>query len=150
MVRRWACGRSGRGRRIDLIFHPVGLALDDDGLGAVENAVEYRAGDPGVVIKNLGPAFEGLVGGDDDGAALVALADDLEEQIGAELVERKISKFVNNGELWTDVLFEFRLKPVGGLGGDQVVERVDGRGEQDRVAALAGFVAEGDSEMRFT
>jgi hypothetical protein len=35
--------------------------------------------------------FEGFVGGQHDGAPLVALADDLEEQVGAVLVYRKIS-----------------------------------------------------------
>ena len=38
-------------------------------------------------VKNRRPLFEGLVGGEDDRTAFVALADDLEEQVGAALID---------------------------------------------------------------
>jgi hypothetical protein len=70
-----------------LVFHAVALAFDDDGLGVVEHTVQNRAGDAGVVIKDLGPVFIGLVGRNNHRAAFVALADDLEEQVSAWLAE---------------------------------------------------------------
>ena len=36
---------------------------------------------------------------------------------------------------------------MGGLGGDQVINRVDRRGEEDGVAALASLVTQGDGKV---
>jgi hypothetical protein len=41
----------------------------------MEGTVEDDAGDAGVVIEDLRPVFIGLVGGDDERAAFVAMAD---------------------------------------------------------------------------
>ncbi len=60
-------------------------SFDDDGFGVVQEPVQHGAGQGAVVVEDFGPVFVGLVGGQDDGAALVALADDLEEQVGAGL-----------------------------------------------------------------
>ena len=38
---------------------------------------------------------------------------------------------------------------MGGLGGDEVVERIDGGGEEHGVAALAGLVAQGGPKWDF-
>ena len=45
----------------------------------VGEAVQQCSGEP-FRAKDLGPLVEGKVGGDQDGATLVALAEDLEEQ----------------------------------------------------------------------
>lgn len=60
----------------------------------MEDTVEDGAGVAGVVIKDLGPVFVSLVGGDDERTAFIALVDDLEEQIGAGLVEREVTEFI--------------------------------------------------------
>ena len=86
----WAClGRDepADGSGLDAVLHAVAFALDDDGLGVVEDAVEDGGGEGGVVVEDGGPVLEDLVGAQDDGAAFVALADDLEEQIGAAFVD---------------------------------------------------------------
>jgi hypothetical protein len=82
-----------RQRRIvgETVLHAVGAAVDDDGVGAVQEAVEDGGGDAGVVVEDGRPLFVGLVGGEDNRAALVALADDLEEQIGAGFVEGRFT-----------------------------------------------------------
>ena len=77
-----------------MILHAVGRALDDDGFSLVEEAVQNGGGDAGIVTENRRPLLERLVGGDDEGAALVALADDLEEEVGASLVEGQVADFV--------------------------------------------------------
>ena len=90
-----------------LILHAVAGAFDDDGFGVVEEAVEDGGGDGAVVVEDGGPVFEGLVGGQDDGAAFVALADDLEEQVGAVLVDGQIAEFVEDEQCRAQVVFEF-------------------------------------------
>ncbi len=127
-------------RRLDLILHVIGFAVDDDGLGLVQQAVQNRRSDAGVVVEDRRPLLERLVGGEDDRAALVALADDLAEQIGAGLVEREIPNLVQDQGRRRQIPFEFGLEPMGGLGGDQIVDGVDGGGEDHRVPLLAGGV----------
>ncbi len=79
----------------ELIFHAIALGLNNDRLGAVQEAVEDGAGEGGVVIEDLGPGLEVLVGGQDDGAAFVAFTDDLEKEIGTRSVDREIPNLVN-------------------------------------------------------
>jgi hypothetical protein len=50
----------------------------------VRKAIEQRAGQP-LGAEDAGPLVEGQVAGDHDRAALVALAEDLEQQLGAGL-----------------------------------------------------------------
>jgi len=38
---------------VDLVFHPVGLAFDDDGLRAVQEAVEDGGGGPGYAAPGI-------------------------------------------------------------------------------------------------
>ena len=61
-----------------LILHAVAAALDQYHLGMVEQAVKNGRGDGAVVGEDGGPVLEGLVGGEDNRAALVTLADHLE------------------------------------------------------------------------
>ena len=64
--------------------------------------------------------------------------------------EGQVAEFIEHEELGSEVLLEFDFESLGGVGGDQVVQDVDGGGEEDRVAALAGLVAQGNAQMRFT
>jgi len=59
--------------RLDLIFHSVAFALDEDGLGMVQESVEDRGSQGAVVVEDLGPVFVRSVGCDDNGAPLIAL-----------------------------------------------------------------------------
>ena len=60
----------------------------------VEKAIEDGGGDGAVAVEDCRPLLEGFVGGEHDGAALVALADDLEEQVRAALIDGKITELV--------------------------------------------------------
>ncbi len=62
----------------------------------VEEAVEDGGGDGGVAVEDGGPVLEGFVGGQDDGAAFVAGADDLEEQVGSALVDGEVADLVED------------------------------------------------------
>jgi len=131
-----------------LILHPVTGAFDDDGLGVVEQTVQNSRSDGAVVVENGGPLLEGLVGGENDGAALVALADNLEEQIGTVLVDREISHLVQGQEFRGQILLELTLEDAPLLGGGQVVDDADGIGKEYGVALLAGGIAQGGGQVR--
>ena len=60
----------------------------------VQQAVEHGGGEGGVVVEDLRPLAVHAVGGDDGGAVLVALAEDLEQQVGAGLVDGQVAQFV--------------------------------------------------------
>ena len=61
----------------------------------MEKPIQNGAGESAVVVKDLGPVFVGLVGREHDGAAFVALADDLKEQVGAGFVDGQIADFID-------------------------------------------------------
>jgi len=84
------------GLRLDAVFHAVALAFDDDDLGMVYDAVEQRAGQAAVVVEDGGPVLERPVSGEDDGAAFVAFADDLEQQFGAAFVDGQMAQLVDH------------------------------------------------------
>jgi hypothetical protein len=89
-----------------LVFHPEAGAFDDDGFGVMEESVENGRGDGAVVVEDGSPLFEGLVGGQDDGTAFVALADDLKEKVGPVLVDRQVADFVEEEQLRGEVFLE--------------------------------------------
>ena len=71
----------------------VAAALDDEDLDMVGQAVDEGDGAGGVGEDGV-PAFEGQIGGDEQGAVLVAAADELEEEVGGPCVVGEISHFV--------------------------------------------------------
>src|SRR5213593_5241066 len=90
-------GRAGRRRDfgfeepgLQLLAQPVALAPDVDRDRVVEEAVEDRGGDHRVP-EHVAPRAETLIARQDDGAALVAAGDELEEEIGAVAVDRDVA-----------------------------------------------------------
>lgn len=101
-----------------------------------------------VVVEDLRPVFVSEVGGDHHRSALVALADDLEPQICAVLVDRKVAELVDNQYGGLQVAVELALEFAGGLGRCQGVDNVHSRGEEHRVSIQAGGVAQSDRQVR--
>ena len=141
-------GRGNRRRREglngwidDLVFHAVGFAFNNDRFGLVKEAVQDGGGDASIVVKDGGPLFIRFIRGQDDRAAFVALADDLEEQIGADFIHGDIAEFIENEHRRRDILGHLSLQLVSGLSGDQVIDRVDCGGEEDRVTGLTRGVS---------
>ena len=130
-------------RCLDLILHAVAFPLDDHGFSVVQEPVQHGAGEGAVVVEDFGPVFIGLVGGQQDGALLVTLADDLEEQIRAGFVDGQIAQFVHGQDSGLEVTFKFGFEPADGLRGGERVDDVHGGGEENRVPAQAGFVGQG-------
>jgi len=90
-------GRGCRAGALVLVFFvpAEALAFNDDGFGVVQQSIEERRGECTVVVEDLDPRLVRSIGGEYDRSTLVALADDLEEQIGAALVDREVSELVN-------------------------------------------------------
>ena len=63
--------------------HPVAFAFDDEGVAVMGEPVDDGCGQCGVVVEGGGPLGGRFIGSQDDGAAFVALGDDLEEEITA-------------------------------------------------------------------
>ena len=51
----------------------------------------------------------GTIGRDDQGAVLIASADDLEEQINTMLIDRQIPELVDDKQSRLEILMEFAL-----------------------------------------
>jgi hypothetical protein len=115
----------------------------------MQESVEDGGGEDGVVVEDLGPGFVGLVGGEDDGTAFVALADDLEEEVGAGFVDREISQFVDDEQRRAEELLEFLGQAVGDLGRGESVDDLDGGDEAHGVSGGTGGVAQGGGDMGF-
>jgi len=115
----------------------------------VEEAIKNGGGDGAVAVEDGGPLFERFVGSQDDGAAFVTLAQDLEEQVGAALIDGQVAEFIEDEKGRGEIAFEFGLESAVDLSGAQGVDDIDGVGEKDAVALLAGAVAEGGGEMGF-
>ena len=84
-------------------------------------AVEQSSGEP-LVAEDAGPLVEGQVRGDDRGAALVALADELEEELGAGLRQGYEAEFVDDEQLASGELPLKAEQSLVVLGLDHLVE----------------------------
>ena len=79
-----------------LIAFAEALASKEEDLGVFHQAIGNGGGDGGVV-ENVAPVGESRVGCDEC-AALIAVAggDDLIEEVGSVLIERKVAEFVDD------------------------------------------------------
>ena len=128
------------------VFHAEAVALDDDRLAMMEEAVEDGAGD-GFVAEDGVPLMKGAVAGNDDAAAFVPGAEDLEEEIGALLADGEVADFVEAEEVGSGVGVHGTEEGAGLVGGVKAVDDVDGGLEADAVAVSAGVLGEGNGQM---
>src|SRR5215470_20117122 len=77
------------------VAEPVGVALEGDHLGVVDQPVDHGRGDH-VVAEDLSPAAEGLVAGDDQARPLIPGRYQLEEQVGGLGLERDVADLVDD------------------------------------------------------
>jgi len=117
------CGVHDGGLDFDMVFGPEAGALDLTDIGVVQKPVEQRGGEYGVVVEDFRPAFERAIGTHQDGATLVALGDDLEQQVGAELVDRQVPDLVHDDERRFQIALHGAFQGAG-TGGSR--ESVDG------------------------
>ena len=80
---------------LELLAEAVAVPFDVGGDGVVEQAIEDRGRDHGIA-EHLAPSPEALVTGEDDGPALVATGDELEEEVGTLAVDGDIADLVDD------------------------------------------------------
>ena len=132
-----------------LVLEPVALALDADDGRMVQQPVEHRRGQHRVAGEGLIPRPEGQVRGQDHRALLVALGDDLEEQVGLFAPQRQVADLVDDQELVDADGAVHRLLPTAlALRRLERHDQIGGGGEAHLVAVLGGQVAERDRQMR--
>ena len=129
-------------RRFDLILHAVTFPLDYHRFGVVQEPIPHGAGQGAVIVEDFGPVFIGLVGRDDGRTGLIPLAENLEEQVSADFIDRQISKLVNTNYAGAHVFLEFGFEAVGGLCRRQSIDDVDGGGEQHRVTGQTALIGQ--------
>src|SRR5215472_16711930 len=133
---------------LELFLESKAFSFDIDCNRMVQQAVEDRASDHGVA-EYLAPRAETLIAGDDDGAALIAARDQLEEQIGTLAVDGQIANLVADQKLRLGQHLEPFLEPAFS---QRLAERGNqgGRGdEQGADPLLAGFHAERHRQVSF-
>ena len=135
-----------RGLTPAALVEPVALAIHLEDVDVVGEAVEESAGEA-LGAEHLGPFVEGQIGGDQGRAPLVALAEHLEQQLGAGLRQRHEAEFVDDQKLaGGELLLEpQQLLVIAGL--DELVDQCGGGDEADREALLAGRQAETEGDV---
>ena len=97
--------------------------------------------------EGLGPFVEREVGGDERGAPLVALRDQLEQKLGAGLAQRHEAQLVDDQQFAGDHLLLEPQEAALVAGFHQLVHERGGRGEARREAPLAGGQPEPQGDM---
>jgi hypothetical protein len=100
-------------------------------------SVEQRANEA-LGAEHAGPFVEGQVAGDDDRAALVALAQDLEKQLGAGLGQWRIAELVDDQQVVSGELMLQARQPPFVVGFVQFVDQGGGGDEANGKTLLAG------------
>nr|WP_329245937.1 hypothetical protein [Actinoallomurus sp. NBC_01490] len=103
----------------------VGAGLDD--VAAEGEAVDDGGAEAGV-CEGLGPAAEGLVGGDGDAGLFLAFGEVLEQQLGAAAVEFPVAELVDAEQVDAAVAGDGlgQLLVIGGL--DELVDELGRQG----------------------
>ena len=112
----------------------------------VGEAVQQCPGEP-FRAKDLGPLVEGQVGGHQDGASLVALAEDLEEQFRAGGGQRHEAQLVDDEQIEAGQL-PLQVEQSAVVPGlHEFVDQGRGGGETHRHSPLAGSQAQSQGDV---
>src|SRR5438132_13607391 len=82
------------------LFEAIAVAVHFEDVDVVGQPIEQRAGQP-LGPEHAGPLVERQIAGDEGGAALVALAEDFEQELGAGRRQRHIAELINDQQLVT-------------------------------------------------
>ena len=91
--RLWRTALEGIGDQIGVFPESVGITLNLDDDGMVQQAVE-QCGGHDVIPKDGAPVPEAAIGGEDGSAFLVAGIDQLEEQVGAAGLQGQVTHLI--------------------------------------------------------
>src|ERR1700692_1280104 len=85
-------------RALLLLFEAMPAAVHFEDVDGVCQPIEQRAGQP-LGPEHAGPFVERQIAGDDGGAALVTLAEDLEQELRAGRRQRHVAEVVDDQQL---------------------------------------------------
>src|SRR5438132_10833610 len=94
--------------------HPVAVAANVQYGRVVEKSVDDGRSDDRFV-EDLAPVPEPTVGGQDDGATLIALGDHVEDPVGRGLVHREITELINDEQGWADDVATLPMQQAAAL-----------------------------------
>ena len=80
------------------LFEPIAVAVHFEDMDVVGQPIEERTGQP-LGPEHASPLVERQIAGDDGGAALVALTEDLEQEFGAGRRQGYIAEFIDDQQL---------------------------------------------------
>jgi hypothetical protein len=128
--------------RFDFFPEPVGVALDVDRGGVVQDPVQDGRGDDRVA-EDLVPLGEAPVRGQDQRFFFVPPGDELEEQMRAVTVDGDVADLVDNQKLGLAVELQPLLDPVLRVRLGQGGDKRHGLGEVRPVTFCDGLDAQG-------
>ena len=125
----------------------VGLALGGENVGVVDESVEKRCGEF-FGTEDLHPLAEGKVAGDDGGAPLVAIGEEVEEKLRLDFVERDEAELVQDQERHAAIaaMQPRELAIVASF--DEFADKICDARVQDSRAATRGLNTERDCHVR--
>lgn len=100
-------------------------------------------------LEDLAPFAERQVAGDQQAGSLVAIREDLEQQLGASPAERQVAQFIANQQVHPVELAQEAVQLVLLLRFFQAIDQRRRREEPDPPACPAGGQAQGDRQMCF-
>src|SRR5579863_5426085 len=133
---RWGSA-SFLGSLLEAVAEAPALVAGVDDVCAVGEAVDDGFREAGVG-EDLGPLAEREVRRDDHRRALVALADDLEDELGRAGGEGEVAELVEDHEFGAGVAGDDAAELPSGLGGLELVRQRREGGEADSSSLLAG------------
>ena len=129
------------------VFEAPGLVAGFDDLAVMGEAVQESGGHLGIA-KYRWPFAEGEVCGDDDGGALVKLADEVEQELAASLGEGEIAKLVEDDEVEAiQIICQAAMFAAAGLGLESI-DQIDDIVEPAPRAVADQCAGNGDCQMR--
>lgn len=131
------------------VFDAIGGTLDLDHVRMMDEPIEDGRSDR-IIIEDLAPILERAVGGEDHGALFVTVGHDLEEKVGAILVERQEAQLIDDEEFRRAETVDGARKGVIGLGGGEGVDEIGGGDPKGFNFILAGGVGEGQGDVGLT
>ena len=130
------------------MFHAVAVAVGDDHVAVVEEAVEH-ADRGGVFGEEPTPGFERPVGSDAEGSAFVGGGDEAEEQLGAGVVERGEAEFVEDDQVVAQQAVDHLAHAVISQTAVERVDQVRGAVVADPVSGVDGGRSEREKQVAF-
>src|SRR5713101_2526461 len=95
------------------------------------------------MVEDRGPLLESAVRGNNNRPLFIAQRNDLEEQVGACLVNREIAELVEDEQRRFRVFFQLGFETSGTFGRGEGIDHLNGTGKEDRGALEARGRAQG-------